>query len=226
VLIKKPGRMRWDYSAPEKKLFVADGVRIYSYIPEDKQVVVSPQPHDAETTTPALFLAGKGNLTRDFTPSLVDNPAGTPSSQSAGGTRQLDYIGWCSRLIATGHPGPPTMDAGWRIDSIFTNRKENTGLADKGSRSISPKVMSLLIPRANAGHALGCPCRRALAFAASTACTWDAKPVRRTRPRSRRIHQGAPPKPRRRDAHRAPGVGESPAAPPPSATGSSEALVD
>src|SRR3954451_17078588 len=78
VLIKKPGRMRWDDTAPEKKLFIADGVRIYSYLPEAKQVVVSPQPRDAETTTPALFLAGKGNLTRDFTSSLVDNPAGTP----------------------------------------------------------------------------------------------------------------------------------------------------
>src|SRR5438034_11444168 len=37
VLIKKPGKMRWEYTAPEKKLFVSDGVRIYSYIPEDKQ---------------------------------------------------------------------------------------------------------------------------------------------------------------------------------------------
>ena len=33
-------------------------------------------PPDDEATTPALFLAGKGNLTRDFTPSLVDVPAG------------------------------------------------------------------------------------------------------------------------------------------------------
>src|SRR4030088_1655535 len=77
VLIKKPGKMRWDYAEPEKKLFVSDGVRIYSYIPQDKQVIVSAQPRDSETTTPALFLAGKGNLPRDFRPSLVGNPAGS-----------------------------------------------------------------------------------------------------------------------------------------------------
>src|SRR5262245_47018382 len=41
LLIKKPGKMRWEYTAPEHKLFVSDGVKIYSYIPEDKQVVVS-----------------------------------------------------------------------------------------------------------------------------------------------------------------------------------------
>jgi outer membrane lipoprotein carrier protein len=138
VLIKKPGRMRWDYSAPEKKLFVADGVRIYSYIPGDKQVVVSPQPRDAETTTPALFLAGKGNLTRDFTPSLVDKPAGTPSGSRSlklvPKSRQPDYD-W---LVFTLDPatlairGLLTMDAqGGESAFIFTNLKENTGLADK-----------------------------------------------------------------------------------------------
>src|SRR5262245_38993373 len=35
LLIKKPGKMRWEYTAPEHKLFVSDGVKIYSYIPED-----------------------------------------------------------------------------------------------------------------------------------------------------------------------------------------------
>jgi len=138
VLIKKPGRMRWDYSAPEKKLFVADGVRIYSYIPQDKQVVVSPQPRDAETTTPALFLAGKGNLTRDFTPSLVDNPAGTPSGSRSlklvPKTRQPDYD-WLVFTVDSATlaiRGLLTMDAqGGESAFVFTNLKENTGLADK-----------------------------------------------------------------------------------------------
>src|SRR5207248_9615042 len=39
VLIKKPGKMRWEYTSPEEKLFVSDGVKMYSYIPQDKQVV-------------------------------------------------------------------------------------------------------------------------------------------------------------------------------------------
>src|SRR5579872_6566705 len=38
LLIKKPGKMRWEYSAPDEKLFVSDGVKIYSYLPQDKQV--------------------------------------------------------------------------------------------------------------------------------------------------------------------------------------------
>jgi outer membrane lipoprotein carrier protein len=138
VLIKKPGKMRWEYAAPEKKLFVSDGVRIYSYIPEDKQVVVSPQPRDEQTSAGALFLAGKGNLTRDFTPSFIANPKGTAlgarSLKMVPKTPQPEYE-W---LIFTVDPatlaiqGLLTRDAqGGESAFIFTNLKENTGLADK-----------------------------------------------------------------------------------------------
>ena len=64
--VKKPGRMRWEYVEPEHKLFVSDGRKIYSYIPADKQVIISPMPADDQATTAVLFLVGKGNLTRDF----------------------------------------------------------------------------------------------------------------------------------------------------------------
>src|SRR3979490_1543911 len=76
VLIKKPGKMRWDYTAPEKKQFVSDGAKIYFYIPADKQVMVSSAPPNAAAATPGRFLAGKGRLTSDFTPSFVQLPAG------------------------------------------------------------------------------------------------------------------------------------------------------
>src|SRR6187551_522506 len=61
LLVKKPGKMRWQYTAPEQKLFVSDGVKMYSYIPQDKQVVVTSIPPDDQITTPTMFLAGKGN---------------------------------------------------------------------------------------------------------------------------------------------------------------------
>src|SRR5436190_6752690 len=87
LIVKKPGKMRWDYTTPEPKQFVSDGVKMYSYIPQDKQVIVASVPPEDRATTPALFLAGKGSLTRDFTPSLVDAPAGMPA-----GTRGLRLV--------------------------------------------------------------------------------------------------------------------------------------
>ena len=46
--VKKPGKMRWEYMAPEEKLFVSDGVKMYSYIKQDKQVIVSELAPDAQ----------------------------------------------------------------------------------------------------------------------------------------------------------------------------------
>src|SRR6185369_15535398 len=83
LLVKKPGKMRWDYTAPEPKQFVSDGLKLYSYVPQDKQVIVSPVGRADDATTPALFLAGKGSLVRDFTPSLVDLPGGLPPGSRA-----------------------------------------------------------------------------------------------------------------------------------------------
>jgi outer membrane lipoprotein carrier protein len=137
VLVKKPGKMRWIYTAPEQKEFVSDGAKLYSYIPADKQVMVTPVTKDDEATTPALFLAGKGNLGRDFTASIVDLPAGLPAGTRAlklvPKTRQPDYD-W---LILAVDPmtfairGLVTVDAqGGTSTFAFSNLKENVGVPD------------------------------------------------------------------------------------------------
>ena len=138
LLIKKPGKMRWDYTAPEQKMFVSDGAKMYSYIPQDKQVIVASVTPEDEATTPTLFLAGKGNLTRDFTPSLMDTPAEMPAGTRAlklvPKTRQEDYD-WLVLAIDPASldiRGLVTTDAqGGKSSFSFTNLKQNIGSADK-----------------------------------------------------------------------------------------------
>ena len=77
LLVKKPGKMRWEYTAPEKKLFVSDGRKIYSYIPQDRQVVVSTMPQDDQAPTPALFLTGKGRHHSGFQRRVRQGPRGS-----------------------------------------------------------------------------------------------------------------------------------------------------
>ena len=138
LLIKKPGKMRWEYTVPEPKSFISDGTQMYSYIPQDKQVIVASVPPQDQATTPTLFLAGKGNLTRDFTPSLVDLPAGMPAGSRAlklvPKSRQRDYD-W---LILVVEPetlnlrGLVTVDGqGGKSSFIFLNLKQNVGITDK-----------------------------------------------------------------------------------------------
>jgi outer membrane lipoprotein carrier protein len=151
LLVKKPGRMRWDYSSPEQKVFVSDGVKLYSYIPADKQVVVSPVPADDQAATPTLFLAGKGNLVRDFTATLADLPAGmAPGSQAlklVPKSRQRDYD-WLVLVV-----DPATLsvrglvtvdDQGGKSSFAFTNLKENVSLSDKAFEFKIPRGVDVI----------------------------------------------------------------------------------
>jgi outer membrane lipoprotein carrier protein len=143
VQIKKPGRMRWEYTAPDKKTFVSDGREVYSYIPADKQVIVSPVPSNDEATTAVLFLAGKGNLARDFTVTYADGAAeGTWALRLDPKQKQRDYD-WLVLGV-----DPKTMQIrsltaadqqGGRSTFRFSNYRENTGLADS--------VFTFKIPR-------------------------------------------------------------------------------
>src|SRR6185295_12533391 len=138
LLVKKPGKMPWDYTTPEQKQFVSDGLKMYSYIPQDKQVIVASVPKEDEASTPTLFLAGKGSLTRDFTAAIVDPPpsmaAGTRALKLVPKARQRDYD-WLTLIVDAATldiRGLQTTDAqGGKSSFSFTNLKENVGVADK-----------------------------------------------------------------------------------------------
>ncbi len=72
VAIKRPGRMRWEYSAPEKKLFISDGTKAYFYVPADRQVVIRDQSSDQGLA--ASLLAGREGLLERFVPTLEAAP--------------------------------------------------------------------------------------------------------------------------------------------------------
>ncbi len=65
VYFKKKGMMRWDYTVPNQKL-ISDGHTLWYYQPEEKQVLVSDISKVLKEKTPLAFLAGEGNLSRDF----------------------------------------------------------------------------------------------------------------------------------------------------------------
>jgi len=66
LLLKKPGRMRWDYTSPETKLFVSDGRWLYEYVPAEKYATRSSVKEAGDLRAPFAFLLGRGNLRRDF----------------------------------------------------------------------------------------------------------------------------------------------------------------
>jgi outer membrane lipoprotein carrier protein len=135
VKVKKPGLMRWVFTSPEKKEFISDGKSVYTYIPADKQVYVSEVPPDDSASTSALFLAGKGDISRDFTAAFTTSPVpDTTALKLTPRKPQPDY----EYLILAVDPTTSQLRAlvthdrqGGNATLVFTNMKENQQISDK-----------------------------------------------------------------------------------------------
>lgn len=150
VVIRKPGKMRWTYTEPEEKVFVSDGTKMYSYVPADRQVYVASLPQGDDASTPALFLAGRGNLTRDFTvapASVPDAPSGTVALQLTPIEPEREYetlvlvvdrdtLRW--RMLIT------TDRQGGKSTFVFSNIRENTGVSDREFQFPIPRGVDVI----------------------------------------------------------------------------------
>ena len=66
LFLRKPGRMRWQYSAPAGKLYVSDGQFLYSYIPQDNRAEKMKMKETEDLRAPLAFLLGRLNFNEDF----------------------------------------------------------------------------------------------------------------------------------------------------------------
>jgi outer membrane lipoprotein carrier protein len=66
LTLRKPGRMRWEYTAPAGKLFVSDGKDVYLYLPAVNRVEHSKFKETEDLRAPLAFLLGKLNFYKEF----------------------------------------------------------------------------------------------------------------------------------------------------------------
>jgi len=137
VAVRRPGKMRFVYTKPEKKEFVSDGNRLYAYLIADKQVIVSPAPGPDQGDIPAMFLAGQSDLGRDYTPTFTALPGAAPGLVTLKLVPKKPSAGYESLGIGI---DPKTLQIqfltavdmqGGRSSFAFSNLKENRGLTDK-----------------------------------------------------------------------------------------------
>ena len=149
VHVKKPGRWRFDYTQPEIKRFVSNGRTIVSYFPADRQAIVSDLPPGGGSATPASFLAGDGDLTRDFDARYArDAPA---------------HTGWVVELTPRGRDAdyetltlaidPETLTIqqmsatdlqGGVSTYFFSNLQQNQGIADRFFEFDAPRGVEVI----------------------------------------------------------------------------------
>ena len=64
--LKKPGRMRWDYSEPRPKMFLTDGKTAWFYVPGERQARRAPVKQIEDLRSPLRYLLGKAKLEKEF----------------------------------------------------------------------------------------------------------------------------------------------------------------
>jgi outer membrane lipoprotein carrier protein len=86
VYFQRPGRMRWDYESPQKKLFLTDGHQAWFYIPANHTASRTSMRKSADWRTPFALLTGKAKLGEICSKvSIVPNEGG-PGAPPAGHT--------------------------------------------------------------------------------------------------------------------------------------------
>lgn len=66
LFLRKPGRMRWQYTKPDGKLYVSNGTDYWYYSPASRRAEKVKLKEAADMQAPMAFLIGKLDFRRDF----------------------------------------------------------------------------------------------------------------------------------------------------------------
>jgi outer membrane lipoprotein carrier protein len=151
VLLKKPGRMRWNYQQPDPKMYLSDGTTLWLYEPEDKQAFKQDL-KSSQLPAALAFLTGQGKLASEF--DIVFAPPKTPY-----GTAR-DYVLTLSPKTAQAQVktilfvvDPKTFDVRESVitdqqgnvnDLLFSEIKVNGGIPDSTFKWAPPAGVRLI----------------------------------------------------------------------------------
>ncbi len=66
LFLRKPGRMRWEYTSPAGKIFLSDGKDVFEYTPNDEHALKSTLKQSEDMRAPLAFLLGKLDFKKEF----------------------------------------------------------------------------------------------------------------------------------------------------------------
>jgi outer membrane lipoprotein carrier protein len=131
LYLRKPGRMRWEYSDPPGKLFVSDGKNVYLYTPRNNRVEKMKMKESEDLRAPLAFLLGRLDFDKEFSRFIASpDPLGMritaePKSQRLPYNKVefvVDAENQLRRVIVTGYDHSV-------LDFEFSGEKVNPRLA-------------------------------------------------------------------------------------------------
>jgi len=138
LLLKKPGKMRWEYRSPKEKLFVSDGKDVWFWVPGEPQVRRTQLKNLEDLRSPIGFLLGKTRLEKELR-GLSDAPdvpplesgnevlRGVPQALAGRVSRVVLEItpeDWIRRIVIEEVDGSVT-------EYRFSNQRANGEIADE-----------------------------------------------------------------------------------------------
>ena len=143
--LKKPGKMRWDYEQPQKKLFVSDGHTAWFYVPGEQQVRKAPVKKLDDLRSPLQYLLGKTKLEKEFQ-NLSLAPDAKPSQPGDVVLRGVpksmaDRVSQVLlEITPEGHFRRIAIDEldGSTTEFLFSNEKTNAVLPDSRFKFVPP----------------------------------------------------------------------------------------
>ena len=145
LLLKKPGRMRWDYDEPRPKMFLTDGSTAWFYVPGEKQVRRTPVKQIEDLRSPLRYLLGKSKLEKEFMGLAIVTDAkpvnagdivlrGEPKGMQERVSETLLEVtpnGMITRIVVEETDGSVT-------EFRFLQQKENVQIADARFKFVPP----------------------------------------------------------------------------------------
>ena len=150
LMMKKPGKMYWEYQHPDPKFFVLDGDKTLFYIPKDQQLMVSEAKQDQ---MPLLFLLGRGDIQADFHVQLEKEDQGIEEENLLIRLTPKRPQGNLSHLILEIIPSTYLIKRlsviepiGNRNDYILSGLQENVRISDRQFRLDVPSNVEVIEP--------------------------------------------------------------------------------
>jgi outer membrane lipoprotein carrier protein len=145
LLLKKPGRMRWDYDEPRPKMFLTDGSTAWFYVPGEKRVRRTPVKQIEDLRSPLRYLLGKSKLEKEFVGLAIVTDAkpvnagdivlrGEPKGMQERVSQTLLEVtpdGMITRIVVEGTDGSVT-------EFRFLQQKENVQIEDARFKFVPP----------------------------------------------------------------------------------------
>jgi outer membrane lipoprotein carrier protein len=89
--LRKQGKMRWDYSRPEGKLFISDGKEVFLYTATDNRVEKVPLRDTEDMRAPLAFLLGRLDMRKEFRDFQIREGEGGTWLDASAKTDRLPY---------------------------------------------------------------------------------------------------------------------------------------